>query len=126
MIKNQIEKVYAEIKENITKDGMKVTNYLESLKLSEEEYKEKNVKPLAIKRLQGELILHKLMDIEPVEVTDAELKKEIEGILKKFESADVLKRLKELYIPGTKYYEELRQRTAYRKLIDSFFETKAK
>ena len=126
MIKNQIEKVYAEIKENITKDGMKVTNYLESLKLSEEEYKEKNVKPLAIKRLQGELILHKLMDIEPVEVTDAELKKEIEGILKKFESADVLKRLKELYIPGTKYYEELRQRTAYRKLIDSFFETRAK
>lgn len=121
MIKNQIEKVYAEIKENMTQSWVKVADYLESLKMSEEEYKEKNVKPLAEKRLNGELILHKLNEIEKVEVTDKELEKEVETILSRFESEDVLKRLKELYVPWNKYYEELRQRTAYRKLIDSFF-----
>jgi len=122
MIKNQIDKVFAEIKENIAKDWVKVSNYLESLKMSEEEYKEKNVKPIAMKRLNWELILHKLNELEPTVVTDKELDKEIKDILSKFESKDVLSRLKELYIPWNKHYEELRQRTAYRKLIDSFFE----
>ncbi|USN58070.1 MAG: hypothetical protein H6767_07110 [Candidatus Peribacteria bacterium] len=126
LLKNQIEKVYAEIKENITKDGIKIGHYLESLKLTEEEYKEKNVQPVALKRLQGELILHKLMEVENVEVSDAEIEAEVQKILARFESSDVLARLKELYVPGNKYYEELRQRTAYRKLIDSFFQEEKK
>jgi len=126
MIKNQIDKVFAEIKENISKDWVKVSDYLESLKMSEEEYKEKNVKPIAIKRLNWELILHKLNELEKTTVTDKELEKEIESILAKFWSEDVLSRLKELYVPWNKHYEELRQRTAYRKLIDSFFEADKK
>jgi hypothetical protein len=52
------------------------------------------------------------------------MNKEIEVILAKFGSEDVLTRLRELYIPGTKYYEELKQRMKYKKLIDSFFVTK--
>jgi hypothetical protein len=44
--------------------------------------------------------------------------------MSKYQSQDVLKRLEELYIPGTKYYEELKRRVAYKRLIDSFF-TKA-
>jgi hypothetical protein len=48
--------------------------------------------------------------------------KEIETILARFGSDEVVKKLKELYVPWNKYYEELRQRTSYRKLIDSFFE----
>ncbi len=119
---NQINKVFDEIKENLTKDNLKMVDYLESLKLSEEEYKEKNVKPIATKRLQWELILHKLMELEDIKVEDDEMQKEIETIMARFGSEDVVTRLKELYIPGNKYYEELRQRTAYRKLIDSFFE----
>jgi len=122
LLKNQIEKVFWEIKENITKDGMKVSDYLDSLKMDEEKYKEVNVKPVALKRLQWELILHKLSELEKVEVTTEELNKEIESIMTKFGSEDVLARLKELYIPGNKHYEELRQRMWYRKLIDSFFE----
>jgi len=122
LLKNHTEKVFAEIKENITKDGMKVADYLESLKMDEEQYKEVNVKPIALKRLQGELILHKLAELEKIEVTEDEANKEIELILTKFGSEDVLARLRELYVPGTKYYEELKQRIGYRKLIDSFFE----
>ena len=124
LLKNQIDKVYNEIKENITKDGHKVSDYLESLKMDEEKYKEVNVKPVALKRLQGELILHKLYEDEKIKVTEKELDKEIELILANYGNPDVLKRLKELYVPGTKYYEELRQRMGYRKLIDTFFETK--
>lgn len=52
MLAGQIDKVYEEIKENITKDGMKVEHYLESLKMDEAQYKETNVKPTALKRLQ--------------------------------------------------------------------------
>ena len=122
LLKNQIEKVFWEIKDNITKDGMKVADYLNSLKMDEEKYKEVNVKPIALKRLQWELILHKLSELEKVEVTTDELNKEIETIMTKFGSKDVLSRLKELYIPGNKHYEELRQRMWYRKLIDNFFE----
>lgn len=126
LIKTQIDKVFSEIKENITKDGMKVDDYLESLKMDEEQYKEVNVKPIATKRLQWELILHKLSETEKIEVSDEDLNKEIDQIIAKFESEDVVKRLKELYIPGTKYYEELKQRVWYRKLIDSFFEEETK
>lgn len=122
MLKNQTEKVINEIKENIAKDGMKMSDYLESLKLSEEGYKEKNVKWVAEKRLQWELILHKLYELEKTEVKDEELDEEIKSIMSKFDSKDVLERLKTLYVPWTKQFEELRQRMAYRKLIDSFFE----
>lgn len=122
LLANQIEKVYTEIKENVSKDGVKMEHYLESLKMTEEQYKEKNVTPSALKRLQGELLLHKVYEMEKLEVTEAEMKKEIEKATARFESPDVLEKLKELYLPGNKYYEELKMRVGYRKLIDSFFE----
>jgi predicted AAA+ superfamily ATPase len=49
LLKNQIEKVYSEIKENISKDGLKISDYLDSLKMDEETYKDVNVKPVAFK-----------------------------------------------------------------------------
>jgi FKBP-type peptidyl-prolyl cis-trans isomerase (trigger factor) len=52
LLKNNIEKVYAEIKENISKDGLKISDYLDSLKMDEETYKNVNVTPIAQKRLQ--------------------------------------------------------------------------
>lgn len=122
MLNNQIEKVFWEIKQNIARDWYKINDYLESLKLTEEQYKEQHVQPTAIKRLQWELILHKLNELEKVEVKNEELDKEIEKIMAQYQNPEVLEKLKELYVPGTKYYEELRIRHAYRKIIDSFFE----
>ena len=119
---NQMDRVFNEIKENLTKDNLRMVDYLESLRITEEEYKDKNVRPVAKRRLEWELILHKLMEVEWTKVEDAEMDKEIETIMARFSSEDVVNRLKELYVPWNKYYEELRQRTAYRKLIDSFFE----
>ncbi|MCP4522774.1 MAG: trigger factor [Candidatus Gracilibacteria bacterium] len=124
MIAQKIEQVFGEIKQNLAGQNVKMADYLESLKLSEEDYKKQHVTESAIKRLQGELILHKLSEMENAEVTDKEMEKEISIILKKFGSKDVLKRLEELYVPGNKYYEELKQRMKYKKLIDNFFVTK--
>lgn len=122
ILKNHITKVYAEIKDNIVASWAKVADYIQSLGMTEEQYIQEQVKPVAEKRLQSELILHKLQEMENVEVTDEEMQQDIEKILSRFESKDVLARLKELYVPGTKYYEELKQRIGYRKLIDTFFE----
>jgi len=124
LMSQQIEQVYGEIKENISKDGVKVDDYLASLGLSEAEYKEKHVVETAKKRLNGELILNKLMELEKIEVSDEEMKTEVEKVMAQYGSPDVLERLKELYVPGTKYYEELRRRVAFRRLIDSFFTEK--
>lgn len=121
LLKNQIEKVFTEIKQNMANDNVKMSDYLESLKLDEESYKEIHVKPVALKRLQWELILHKLWELEKIETNDVEMRSEIEKVLSKFQNPDVLKRLEELYLPETKYYAELKQRMIYRKIIDSFF-----
>jgi len=122
LLKNQIEKIFNEVRENMGKQGIKMKDYLESLKLTEEEYKEKHLKEDAKLRVSGELILNKLMELEPVKVTKAELKKEIDKIKASFQNSEVLKRLEELYQEWNKYYEELKTRLSYRKLIDSFFE----
>jgi hypothetical protein len=50
------------------------------------------------------------------------MQEEIKKIMSRFESLDVLERLKDLYKPWNSYYEELKHRLKYRKLIDSFFE----
>ena len=121
LLGQQIEQVYAEIKENVAKDGVKMADYLASLNMDEEMYKQQHVAPTAMKRLQWELILNKLMEREKVETTDEEMKAEIEKIKKWFDSPEVLERLNELYVPGNKYYEELRRRLGFRKLIDGFF-----
>lgn len=121
LLAEQTNMVFQEIKENIARDGLKVSDYLASLWLSEEAYKERHVQATALKRIQGELILNHLVEKENIEVTDAELTPEIEKIMARFGSPDVLDRLKTLYVPGSKYYEELRRRHAFRKVIDSFF-----
>jgi trigger factor len=122
LLKNHTEKVFEEIKDNITQSWAKPLDYINSLWLTEESYVETQVKPIAIKRLQAELILHKLWEIEKTEVTDDEMNEEIKKIMDRFGSSEVLERLKDLYKPGTRYYEELKQRVTYRKLIDTFFE----
>lgn len=124
LLERKVEQVFEEIKQNLAQQNVKMADYLESLKLTEEEYKEKHVKESAEKRLNGEVILHKLAEMEKTEVSEKEMNAEIETILAKFGSEDVLARLKELYVPGTKYYNELQERMKYRKLIDSFFTTK--
>lgn len=121
-----IDRVYNEIKENLAKDEVKMGDYLESLKMDEEMYKEKNVKVVALQRLQGELILSKLSEMMTLEVSDDDMKKEIEKISKKFDNPEVLERLKDMYKKDTKHYGELKNRLTYTKIIESFLVEKKK
>ena len=118
----QTDRVFEEIKQNMAQNGIKMADYLESLKLTEEAYKDQHVKETALKRLQWELILSKLSEIDKVEISEKEISEEIEKIIARFGNEDVIKRLKELYVPGNRYYEELKQRLIYRKIVDRFFE----
>jgi trigger factor len=52
MIAQKMDQVFEEIKQNLSEQNVKMPDYLESLKLSEEAYKEQHVKESAIKRLQ--------------------------------------------------------------------------
>jgi len=119
LLKDQINKTFAQIKENMTNQNIKMSDYLESLKLTEEQYKE-NLTPEATKKLQGELILNKLLELEKVEASKEEIEIELERIKWNYSNPEVLKRLETLYVPWTKYYEELKIRMWFVKLIDTF------
>jgi len=123
ILEEQIKKVFEEIKQNMAQDNVIMKDYLESLKMDEETYKETNVKPVALKRLQGELILNRLSEIEPkkAEVTDKQMADEIVKIKASFENPEVLERLEKLYVEGSNYYNELKTRIGFRNLIESFY-----
>jgi FKBP-type peptidyl-prolyl cis-trans isomerase (trigger factor) len=100
MLENQIKNVFEEIKQNLQQQNqVRMADYLASLNMTEEQYKEQNVKPVAEKRLFGELVLHKLLELEGTTITDEEVAVEAKKILARFENADVIKRLEELYTP---------------------------
>jgi hypothetical protein len=56
-----------------------------------------------------------------IEATDSEVAEEISKVIAQYSSEDVKKRLSEKLIPGDSYYEEIKSRLAYRKVVDSFF-----
>jgi FKBP-type peptidyl-prolyl cis-trans isomerase (trigger factor) len=94
-----MDKMFAEIKENMSTQNIKMADYLESLKLDEKSYKENHIKADAIKRLQGELILNKIMEIDKPIIDEKVMTAEIEKIKKAYQNSEVLKRLEELYVP---------------------------
>ncbi len=126
MLGEQMKKVFEEIKQNMAQDNIKMWDYLESLKMSEEQYMDTNVKPVALRRLQWELILHKIWELEPkkVEVSDEEMNTEIDRIKSGFQNPEVLERLEKLYTPENNYYQELKTRLGFRNLIETFFSKK--
>lgn len=123
ILEEQIKKVFEEIKQNMAQDNVVMKDYLESLKMDEEQYKETNVKPVALKRLQGELILNTLANKEPkkANVSDKQMKDEVTKIKASFENPEVLERLEKLYVEGSNYYNELKTRIGFRNLIESFY-----
>ena len=96
--------------------------YLEHIKMDEEAYKETVVKPEAERRLKAELLLRKIREIRKVEATEAEIKEELEKIIAQYQNAEVVARLREKLVPGDMYYEDIKNRLAYRKTVDMFWE----
>ena len=80
------------------------------------------VKPEAERRLKAELLLRKIREIRKVEATEAEIKEELEKIIAQYQNAEVVARLREKLVPGDMYYEDIKNRLAYRKTVDMFWE----
>ncbi|RAL56385.1 trigger factor [Candidatus Gracilibacteria bacterium GN02-873] len=122
LVANEVNQVFAEHSENLAQQGLNMKQYLEHIKMDEEAYKETVVKPEAERRLNAELLLRKIREIRKVEATEAEIKEELEKIIAQYQNAEVVARLREKLVPGDMYYEDIKNRLAYRKTVDMFWE----
>ena len=121
MIAEQTSRMFTEVKENMLKQNIKMKDYLESLKLDEETYKDQHIKADATKRLQWELILNKIVEIQKPKVSDNDVTKEVESIKKAYQNPEVLRRLDEMYKAWTQAFEELKRKMMMKAVIDGFY-----
>ena len=122
LLANEVNQIFAEHSENLAQQGLNMKQYLEHIKMDEEAYKETVVKPEAERRLKAELLLRKIREIRKVEATEAEIKEELEKVIAQYQNAEVVARLREKLVPGDMYYEDIKNRLAYRKTVDMFWE----
>ena len=122
LVANEVNQIFAEHSENLAQQGLNMKQYLEHIKMDEEAYKETVVKPEAERRLKAELLLRKIREIRKVEATEAEIKEELEKIIAQYQNTEVVARLREKLVPGDMYYEDIKNRLAYRKTVDMFWE----
>lgn len=121
LLANEVDQLYREHSANLEQQGLSMKMYLEHMKKSEEGYKDEVVKPEAERRLQAELILRKIRETRGTEATPEEVNAEVEKVIAMYSSEDVVKRLREKLIPGDAYYEDIKNRVTYRKIVDSFW-----
>lgn len=122
LIKNEVEQIFREHAANLEQQGFQMKQYLEHVKMDEAGYKETIVAPEAERRLKAELILRKIRELRKVEPTENEISEELEKIISQYQNAEVVKRLREKLVPGDAYYEDIKNRLAYRKVVDMFWE----
>ena len=122
LLANEVNQLFQEHASNLEQQGYNMKSYLDHVKKSEDMYKDEVVKPEAERRLKAELLLRKIREMKGTEATDEEIKAEVEKVIAQYENESVITRLKERLIPGDAYYEDIRNRLAYRKVVDTFFE----
>ncbi len=121
LIQSEIDRVFSEQKNNIESQGYTMKDYLAHVKKDENQYKEEVVRPEAIRRAKAELILKKVREILGIEATEDEVKAEVAKVIEAYSSDKVVDRLREKLVPGDSYYEDIKNRVTYRKVVDSFF-----
>ncbi len=122
LLKRETDQVFLEHSEQIRQQGMDIKNYLEHVKMDEETYKTEVVKPEAERRLRAELILSQIRKIKKVEPTEKDMKAEIATIIKAYGSSEVIDRLEKKLVPGDPTYEDIKNRLAYKQVVEMFFE----
>jgi trigger factor len=122
LLENEVNQVYSEHANNLEQQGYNMKQYLDHVKKSEDMYKDEIVKPEAERRLKAELLLRKIREMKGTEPTDDEIKVEVEMIISTYGSAEVVERLRAKLVAGDTYYEDIKNRLAYRKVVDTFFE----
>jgi trigger factor len=121
MLNAEIDQIYREHAANLEQQGLDIKGYLEHIKKSETEYKETIVKIEAERRLKAELILRKIKEIKGTDATDEEVATEVDKVIAAYGSPEVVERLKAKLVPGDNYYEDIKNRVIYKKVVDMFW-----
>lgn len=121
MISGEIEQIFNEQKAHMESNGINIASYLSYVQMTESDYKKEVITPEAERRIRAEIILKTLREQRGTEATESEIQTEIDTIIARYQNPDVITRLKNKLVPGDSYYEEIKVRLAYRKIVDSFF-----
>ncbi len=121
LIAKEAESIWNEQKGNLEAQGYNMKTYLEHLGTTEEAYKAGTIAVEAARRTKAELLLQALRTEMKVEADDVEIKLEINKIIAMYQNEEVITRLKAKLVPGDSYFDDIRNRLAYRMVVDSFF-----
>lgn len=121
LLSNEIDQIFREHASNLEQQGLDIKGYLEHIKKSETEYKDTIVKPEATRRVKAELLLRKIKELKGTDATPEEVTVEVDKVIAQYGSAEVVERLKAKLVPGDTYYEDIKNRVIYRKVVDTFW-----
>jgi trigger factor len=121
LLSNEIDQIFREHASNLEQQGLDIKGHLDHVKKSETEYKETIVRPEAERRIKAELLLQKIKVIKGTEATEAEVTIEVDKVIAQYGSPEVVERLKAKLVPGDTYYEDIKNRVIYRKVVDMFW-----
>lgn len=121
LLSNEIDQIFREHASNLEQQGLDIRGYLEHIKKSEAEYKDTIVKAEAERRLKAELLLRKIKELKGTDATVEEVTTEVDKVIAQYTSPEVVERLKAKLVPGDTYYEDIKNRLIYRKVVDMFW-----
>jgi trigger factor len=84
LVDNDIESKLKELKQNLTYRGQTFEEYLKQEKLTEEELRNKQLKPEAIDRLRNSIVLSEIAEVEGVKISNSEVDARIEQIKQQY------------------------------------------
>ncbi len=120
LVEREIENIWREQKGNMEAQGFTAKDYLGHIGKDEATYKKEVLEAETRRRLSAELILKAIRDMKQIEATEDEIKIEVNTIISAYSSEQVKERLKAKLVPGDTYYEDIKNRLAYRKVVDLF------
>ncbi|MGV9001724.1 MAG: trigger factor [Candidatus Saccharimonadaceae bacterium] len=109
LVADQMRSIEQDFSQNLAQRGLDLVTYLESNSFADEDdWREKEVKPTAIKRTQAGLVLNELSKVENITATDAEIDEHVEvhkrqyannpEVLKQFETEEVRRDIANHYV----------------------------
>ncbi|MFZ1249868.1 MAG: trigger factor [Candidatus Microsaccharimonas sp.] len=109
LIDDQARSIEQDFSQNLMYRGLDLTTYLESNNFKDEDdWREKEVKPAAEKRVKASLVLNELSKVEAITATDAEIDEHVElhkkqyannpEVLKQFETSEVRRDIANHYV----------------------------
>ncbi len=121
LIENELHRMMHELESDITKQGMKFDDYLQSINKTKDQLHEE-LKPRALKRVQTAIALRAIAEAENISVDDRELAAEVEKEVKQYEqNPEIVKQIR-----SAEYGDYLRNIMRSRKVFEFLANPKQK